>query len=158
MLPSEAVLNFRIPSHVVQLSRIVREGVTKFGRAHDVPEDDLSHFLTALGEALANAIEHARAERPIEIAVRLRPDRILATVRDNGIGFRANVVVDSGLPDVSAERGRGFPIMRRCSDIFAIDSVPGKGTAVAFGRYLRPHGEAVARAASSSVVERRLAG
>jgi anti-sigma regulatory factor (Ser/Thr protein kinase) len=98
--------------------------------------------MIALGEALANAIEHARAERPIEISCRVNGERIVATVRDEGIGFDDEAIAaPSGrlpdLPESSAERGRGLPIMRRCSDIFAVQSEPGKGTAVVFGRYLR---------------------
>jgi anti-sigma regulatory factor (Ser/Thr protein kinase) len=46
-------------------------------------------------------------------------------------------VVEPSLPGADAERGRGLPIMRRCSDIFAIRSEPGRGTAVVLGRYLQ---------------------
>ncbi len=134
-MPTEAALDFRIPPHP-RLARVVREGVAEFGRAHGVPEDDLGHFLIALGEALANAIEHARAAKPIEIACRVGPERIIATVRDDGVGFPGEPPAFPELPEVSAERGRGLPMMRRCSDIFAVQSVPGKGTAVVVGRYL----------------------
>ncbi len=146
MTTSEAVLNFRVPP-LAHVSRIVREGVSDFACAHEVGEEDLAHFLTALGEALANAIEHAQAQRPIEIDVRLSEDRIVATVQDNGIGFTSELAVNPALPDPTAERGRGLPIMRRCSDIFMVKSIPGKGTAVVLGRYLRSHG----RATSASV-------
>jgi anti-sigma regulatory factor (Ser/Thr protein kinase) len=102
-----------------------------------VPDDDLGHFLIALGEALANAIEHARAAKPIEIECRVGPERIVATVRDDGVGFKGDPSAIGELPEASAERGRGLPMMRRCSDIFAVQSVPGQGTAVVVGRYLR---------------------
>ncbi len=134
--PDEAIVDFRVAPQA-HLSRVVREGVMDFARSHGVCEDDLAHFLTALGEALANAIEHARAEGPIVIEVRVRHDRILASVQDNGIGFASQLVVDPQLPTPDAERGRGLPIMRRCCDIFALNSSPGKGTAVVLGRYLR---------------------
>lgn len=137
MTNPEAILHFRIPPHP-HLSRVVREGVTEFARPHGIPDEELALLLTALGEAIANAIEHAKAERPIEVEVRLEADRIVATVRDDGIGFEAGPGIEPTLPDPAAERGRGLPIMRRCSDIFAIDSVAGKGTSVVLGRYLRP--------------------
>ncbi len=136
MATHDAVLDFRIPPQP-HLSRVVRGSVVDFARTHGVGEDDLGHFLTALGEAIANAIEHAHAERPIEIEVRIGTDRIVATIRDNGIGFDSSRVVDRALPDHSAERGRGLPIMRRCCDIFNVSSEPGAGTAVVIGRYLR---------------------
>ncbi|GAC1304100.1 MAG: hypothetical protein NVSMB19_14640 [Vulcanimicrobiaceae bacterium] len=132
----DEVLDFRIPPKP-HLSRVVRDGVAEFARSRGVGAEDLDHFLTALGEALANAIEHAHADTPVEIEVRLTSDRIVATVQDMGIGFETALVVGPALPAVTAERGRGMPIMRRCTDIFAIDSVPGKGTAVVLGRYLR---------------------
>jgi anti-sigma regulatory factor (Ser/Thr protein kinase) len=136
MSTAEAVLDFRVAPQP-HLSRIVRERVIDFARNHGVGEDDLAYFLTALGEAVANAIEHARAEQPILVEVRVDRDRIVATVQDNGIGFPTAPTVEPDLPDVHAERGRGLPIMRRCSDIFALHSEPGQGTAVVVGRYLR---------------------
>lgn len=139
MMMTEAVLDFRVAPQA-HLSRVVREGVTDFARSHGIGEEDLAHFLTALGEALANAIEHARADEPIEIAVRFGSDRIVATVADNGIGFRPTRGAEP-LPDPTAERGRGLPIMRRCSDFCAIDSAPGRGTSVVLGRYLRSEPE-----------------
>ncbi len=145
MATHDAVLDFRVPPQP-HLSRVVRESVADFARMHAVGEDDLGHFLTALGEAIANAIEHAHAERPIEIEVRVGHERILATIRDNGIGFDSSRVVANVLPDHTAERGRGLPIMRRCCDIFAVSSEPGIGTAVVIGRYFRqsPDREVVA--------------
>ncbi len=136
MATHDAVLDFRVPPQP-HLSRVVREGVTDFARAHAVGEDDLAHFLTALGEAIANAIEHSHASAAIEIEVRIGDDRILATVQDTGIGFDPGLITEPSLPDPTAERGRGLPIMRRCSDIFAVKSQPGQGTAVVLGRYFR---------------------
>ncbi len=110
-----------------------------FARGHGVGEDDLDHFLTALGEALANAIEHAGAIlEPILVEVRVGSDRIVASVEDHGVGFVPDPSADTNLPEPTAERGRGIPIIRRCSDIFALTSAPGKGTAVVLGRYFRP--------------------
>jgi anti-sigma regulatory factor (Ser/Thr protein kinase) len=133
---AEAVLDFRVAPQP-HLSRLVRERVFDFARNHGVGEDDLAYFLTALGEAVANAIEHARAQQPILVEVRVDGDRIVATVADNGVGFPTAPPLDPDLPDANAERGRGLPIMRRCSDIFALHSEPGEGTAVIVGRYLR---------------------
>lgn len=135
----DAVLEVRVPPQP-HLSRVVREGVGDFARKHHIGAEDLAEFLTALGEALANAIEHARVDEPISVEVRIDRDRIVATVRDSGVGFATEPAADPKLPDPQAERGRGLPIMRRCSDIFAVTSVPGMGTVVVVGRYLRPAG------------------
>ncbi len=133
---ADAVIDFRIPPEP-HLSRVVREGVTEFARSHGVNDDDLAHFLTALGEALANAIEHSRASRPITIEVRVNAERVVAKISDEGVGFACSVSGGADLPGIDSERGRGLPIMRRCSDIFTIESTPGAGTAVVLGRYIR---------------------
>jgi anti-sigma regulatory factor (Ser/Thr protein kinase) len=142
----DASLDFRVPSQP-NLSRVVRAAVSDFALGQGVGADDLSHFLTALGEALANAIEHSQTEGPIEIEVRISAGSIHATVRDSGVGFRPERGNDPTLPDPHAERGRGLPIMRRCCDIFSVESAPGRGTSVRIGRYLRAR--AVAGAATS---------
>ena len=137
MPQSDAVLEFRVPPEP-NLSRVVRERVADFARSGGVEDADLCHFLTALGEALANAMEHARALEPLWVEVRLSSDRIVATVQDDGVGFATpQAVAEPELPSADSIRGRGLPIMRRCSDIFAVNSSPGKGTAVVVGRYLR---------------------
>ena len=133
---SDVVLDFQVPPQP-HLCGVVRQGVADFARTHGVVDDDLGHFLMALGEALANAIEHAGAAEPIAIEVRVAKDRIVATIQDRGIGFPSEMSARPDLPEASAERGRGLPIMRRCADIFAVRSIPGKGTAVVVGCYLR---------------------
>ena len=118
---------------------LVRDGVCAFARGRGICEDDVSALVTALGEALANAIEHSRADGPIEIHCEVGIDQIVATVRDGGVGFEGDhpAAVDLELPGSDAERGRGLPIMRRLTDTFAIHSVPGGGTSVVLGRFVR---------------------
>ena len=140
---TEAVLDFRVPPQP-HLSRVVRDSVADFALTHGVGSDDTAQFLTALGEVLANAIEHARAERPIEVEVRIGFDRIVATVQDSGVGLPSGFAVDGPLPQPQAERGRGLPLIRYCSDIFNVTSAPGAGTAVVLGRYLAARSSNVA--------------
>ncbi len=139
------MLNFRVPADP-EVSRIVREGTVDFARSRRVGEDDLAQFLTALGEAVANAVEHACPQHPIVVQVRLEDDLIVACVEDDGVGFTSEELAFAPeLPPLDAERGRGFAIMRGCSDIFNVKSAPGKGTSIVLGRYLRqrkPNGTA----------------
>ena len=93
--------------------------------------------MSAVGEALANAIEHSGSSEVIEVRCQIQDDKIIATVIDSGRGFETPPVPEKPIPDAFSERGRGLPIMQRCTDIFAVRSVPGKGTAVVLGRYLR---------------------
>jgi len=135
MNTNDAVLKLEFPSKP-HLCRVARERVVGFALAQGVSGDALDQFLTALGEALANAIEHGRSEAPIRIECRISRDRILGTVIDDGVGFPGQREVPD-IPDVDADRGRGLPIMRRCTDIFSVSSAPGRGTAVTLGCYLR---------------------
>jgi anti-sigma regulatory factor (Ser/Thr protein kinase) len=126
---------FRIPP-LPHSSRRVREAVSAFAQGLGIGGSDVDEFLTALGEALANAIEHSGAKAPIEVDCHATEQRIVATVRDFGVGFLGSAE-PAELPPTHLERGRGLAIMRRCSDIFAVRSVPGGGTCVVVGRYLR---------------------
>jgi len=130
----ERVLNLKLPAEP-DASHTARAVVARFAAEQGVAGDDLEPFLTALGEALANAVEHGRpAVKPIALQVRVGLGRIIATVRDYGRGFAPEPHDGDYLPPPTSERGRGIPIIRRCSDLFSVKSLPGKGTAVTFGR------------------------
>jgi anti-sigma regulatory factor (Ser/Thr protein kinase) len=133
---SSAGLRIRIPPNA-RFGREVRRKVRAFASRFEVSRQELEEFMFAVGEALANAIEHSRSCDTIEIECEIKDDKIMATIRDSGIGFKSDPVNTVHLPDVMAERGRGLPIMRRCTDIFGLHSVPGRGTAIVLGRYLR---------------------
>ena len=133
----ERTLKVRIPPSA-RFSHSARAEVSSFAnRCGSINREDLDEFVFAVGEALANAIEHSRTSDVIELRCQIKDDKILATVIDSGTGFRSDGVPPAKLPDAFEERGRGLPIMRRCTDIFAVHSVPGRGTAVVLGRYLR---------------------
>jgi anti-sigma regulatory factor (Ser/Thr protein kinase) len=134
--PGGCSLRVCIPPNA-RFSRSVRHQVLSFAGNHEISDQELEEFIFAVGEALANAIEHSRTSDVIEVHCQIEDDKILATVVDSGAGFSCDAVPNVSLPDALAERGRGLPIMRRCTDIFAVHSVPGRGTAVVLGRYLR---------------------
>ena len=129
---------FSVPRQPHQC-REVRERVAAFARRFRIADDDLAQLLTAVGEAVANAIEHSGADGPIEVHCDADGERIVTIVRDGGVGFDADALASPPLelPTVDAEHGRGLPIMRRCSDIFSVSSIPGRGTVVVVGRLLR---------------------
>jgi len=132
------------PSLKARFGKNVRDEVVTFANQHHISRQDLDEFIFAIGEALANAIEHSGSNDVIEVRCQIEGDKILATVIDSGRGFQTEPVPDKALPDGLSERGRGLPIMQRCTDIFAVRSVPGKGTAVVLGRYLRTPAAATA--------------
>jgi anti-sigma regulatory factor (Ser/Thr protein kinase) len=131
-------LRLRVPPDA-RLSGYVRHEVTAFTAAHGIPGTEIVDFVSAIGEAVANAVEHAHTNEPIEISAWLVNERLFASVRDRGIGFApAERPQAAALPDVYAERGRGLPIMRRCSDVFNVRSAPGEGTCVTLGCNIGP--------------------
>jgi len=120
------------------LSRAVRHSVAAVARDRGIDEDDIANFLAALGEAVANAIEHANADTPVRIEIAFDDVAMVASVIDGGTGFVVHGDGDGdALPEHQSERGRGIPIMRRCCDAFEIASTPGAGTAVILRRNLR---------------------
>ena len=127
------MVRLRLPSQP-RFAQTVRDRLASFALTHGLAHDDARDFLTAVGEALANAMEHAHSSTWIDVSCRLiDDDKIVAA-----IGFSAQRAEPTmALPDDMAERGRGLPIMRSCSDFFSVRSAPGKGTAVVLGRYLR---------------------
>lgn len=128
-----AELRFSIPPDP-RLSGQVRRRLMSFAHEQGVVDTDLADFMGAVGEALANAIEHAHTQKPIEIVAWLLDDRLFASVHDRGVGFIPNErTVTAKLPEVYAERGRGLPIMRRFADVFSVRSAPGEGTRVTLG-------------------------
>jgi anti-sigma regulatory factor (Ser/Thr protein kinase) len=131
-----ATLTLRVPPHP-DLCRIARRRIADFARAKGIGDADLAAILTAAGEALANAVEHGRSEAPLSIECTIAPDRIVVTIGDGGVGFDCYPVVPGELPEPEAERGRGLALMRRFSDIFSVQPLPGGGTVVVLGRYRR---------------------
>jgi anti-sigma regulatory factor (Ser/Thr protein kinase) len=131
---AEASLRFEVPPETRWI-RVARQHVAVFARAHGLPDRDAIDFLTAVAEAVANAVEHGRSERPIEVSCRYTGGRLIATVDDHGVGFSVSAV-EPRLPEPLAERGRGLPIMKECTDLFSIRSSPGHGTSVLLGRYV----------------------
>ncbi len=133
-----AILRLRVPPDA-RYGKYVRERLMSFANTYELPEADLREFMIAVGEALANAIEHAQSREAIEVATWfLDGDKLVATVVDTGIGFAPpDVPAGPALPPTDSERGRGLPIMQSCTDVFTVRSRPGKGTAVVLGRYLR---------------------
>ncbi|MEO6912986.1 MAG: ATP-binding protein [Candidatus Baltobacteraceae bacterium] len=133
-------LKVRIPPNA-RFGRNVREEVIGYANQFRIGRVELDEFIFAIGEALANAIEHSGSSDVIEVRCQIEGDKIIATVIDSGRGFLTDPHPSAILPDDMAERGRGLPIMLRCTDIFAVHSIPGKGTAVVLGRYLPGVGE-----------------
>src|ERR1700734_2736514 len=107
------LLQMRVPAEPWHV-REVRDELLQVGEEVEIRPEVLEDFVTAIGEAFANAIEHSVTTEPVEIEVRQRDADLTATIRDHGCGIDSTRIYSS-LPPATAERGRGIPLMRKCS-------------------------------------------
>ncbi len=141
---SDRVLRVCIPPNARHVPD-VRKTLAGFARRHHVAERDLDTLLLAVGEALANAVEHSDTAHDVEIQCRIDEREIIATIIDSGRGVdscAADRILP--LPEPTSEGGRGIPIMQRCTDMFSLRRLPGGGTAVVLGllRRIQENGSA----------------
>jgi serine/threonine-protein kinase RsbW len=105
------------PAYVATARRTAIEAARKLG----LPAHKLDELGYAIGEALANAVEHGFRERTY-FAVRVRHESrenaIVVDVEDVGGGFDPSEV---SAPEVSAMRGYGLTIMRAMADRVAFE-------------------------------------
>jgi len=129
-------LHLRRPADPAEL-RLIRGCVEDWADRHAVPEDVRIDLQLALGEAVANGVEHAyRGREPgtvlvdIEIRGARRTDAVVA-VR----------VVDHGtwrpVPPVSSYRGRGLAVIKRLARHVVV-SRSRQGTEIRFEIPLHP--------------------
>ncbi len=127
-------LSLRVPPDP-RFAATVRQALSGFAALHGVSSYDVEPLVCALGEALANAIEHAATTRDLEVQAEVHERWIEAVVTDHGCGLLAIPAQPAPLPASLAERGRGIPMMQRCTDIFSVESLPGAGTTVRLTRW-----------------------
>jgi anti-sigma regulatory factor (Ser/Thr protein kinase) len=118
-------------------ARAVRDALIAFTMLHGVVTEDVDALLSAVGEAIANAIEHGVPDGDIDVTVEIDTRLVSARVIDNGRGFLDTPTEVAPLPDPFSERGRGIAIMQRTVDLWDVESMPGRGTTVTLGRYRR---------------------
>lgn len=113
---------------VSQVRRALRRWLAENG-ASEVAVGDV---LVAVGEAVANVVEHAYgpAGGLIEVTSEIQHDEVVATVRDNG----------TWRPPRSQGRGRGMQLMEGLSDEVHVERSP-TGTIVTMRRRLHEKGE-----------------
>jgi serine/threonine-protein kinase RsbW len=116
--------------------RTVRDHVARWAQQNQLPGDVVVDLQLALGEAVANGVEHAYRDGrtgsvEIDLTLRRRARRSAVAVR----------VVDHGswrpAPQVNGHRGRGLAMIQRLAE--AVDVRPGgTGTTVSFEIPVRP--------------------
>ena len=103
-----------------------------------VPQDVIDEVLMAVGEVVANACRHGRAEvlpGLVEVCCELRSGLLSISIRDDGPGFDTRSLSSLEPPDLLSQGGRGFFLMRQLMDKVEVDSNP-RGTTVTLERQL----------------------
>ena len=90
--------------------------------AHDLAGDVLTDFVSALNEAVINAISHSGTWHRVWIHLRVTAKRVTAIVLDTGRSFDADVrtLSSSWPPDPMLENGRGLFLMSQLTDCLAV--------------------------------------
>jgi stage II sporulation protein AB (anti-sigma F factor) len=130
------ILQISIPP-LPRFAATARKALKNFGGVNAVAAPDLENLVFALGEAIANAIQHAHTSEAIEIRADAGGDSIVVTVTDRGRGIPVLPDGPVSFPSIFAEGGRGFAIMQRCTDVLDVTSTPGTGTVVTLVRHRR---------------------
>ena len=92
---------------------------------------------TGVGEACANAVQHAWRSEAFDIAITVEEATCTVWVVDDGPGFDPDRVRPA---TPSAEGGRGLPLMRAVMDGVMVISQPGQGTVVRLAKVLERAG------------------
>ncbi len=113
----------------------VRRTVERLGQSTSLSRADLDDLLTAVDEAVANAIRHGSpqgAKSIIQVNCEPHANGLIVEIRDQGAGF---VVPESpSMPGPDATGGRGLPLMVALSDAVEIASTP-QGTAITLKKF-----------------------
>jgi len=108
----------------------VRRQVERLGAGTGLSSTQMEAFLTAVDEAVANAVRHGSprgAQSRVRVLCQPLPSGLLVEVRDRGKGF---VVPEKPcMPDPEAAGGRGLPLLCALADSIEITSGR-KGTTV----------------------------
>jgi anti-sigma regulatory factor (Ser/Thr protein kinase) len=130
------ILRLSIPP-LPRFAGTARRAFSKFAGFHRLRAIDEENLVFAVGEAIANAIQHAETEEAIELLATTDGHAMVVTISDRGRGFAAPPRGPVRLPGTLCENGRGLAIIQRCTDFFDVVSDPGRGTVVTLGRYRR---------------------
>ena len=104
------------------------------------PSEDEYWLVTALREAVANAVRHGNKQDPdrrVRIEYRIQNSTVTIRIEDEGDGFDPGDIPDPTDPaNLLRPNGRGIFYMRQFMQRVDFESLPGGGTAVVMVRDL----------------------
>ena len=116
----------------------MRAFVCDFLEGAKVPTHVIDEVLMAVGEVVANACRHGRADSGrgrVQLQCGRRDHGVVVCISDDGPGFDVDRILHAGVPDVLSQGGRGFFLMRQLMDKVDVQS-DHSGTTVILERNL----------------------
>jgi len=121
-------LGMRLPRQAVSVTKArhtLEHALAGIGVSKQCRDD----ITLALSEACSNAVEHARLGQAYDVVVTVGRSRCVVEVVDAGVGF--DLPRPDGFPGVvTAQRGRGLPLIRAVTDGLAMRRVDPHGLAI----------------------------
>ncbi|NOZ60709.1 MAG: ATP-binding protein [Calditrichaeota bacterium] len=109
-------LTFRLKSTTDQITRMVQELDKWLDKSKCCSSREKSEILTALSEALANAIIHGNKNDPdkiVDLKIRRQGNQLQILVQDQGKGFAPQKLADPTKPEnLRRKNGRGIYLMK----------------------------------------------
>jgi anti-sigma regulatory factor (Ser/Thr protein kinase) len=96
-----------------------RLSLTAFAASCGFKNGTLDDVESAVGEALANAVEHGNRDTGFDVSATFDDGCLVIEVKDHGIGFDCEGALTSEAPDVHGTRGFGIFLMRQLMDEIA---------------------------------------
>ena len=98
-----------------------RVGLTAFAAGCGFADGTLDDVESAVGEALANAVEHGNRDTGLgfDVAATFDDGRLVIEVKDYGSGFDCERALACESPDIEGARGFGIFLMRQLMDEIA---------------------------------------
>ena len=93
----------------------------------DVPNEIRLQMSIAVGEIVANIVEHGtrgRLEVMIELQMSVERDRVVVAIIDDGNETPADMSIVASMPEDLSERGRGLPMAQTVLDSLEYERLP----------------------------------
>lgn len=123
---------------------VAERAIVDLGAAAGLTSDDEYWLVTALREAVANAMRHGNHEDPtlkVTIDCSISPQRVAIAVADEGDGFNPESIPDpTDAANLLRPCGRGIFYMRKFMTRVEFDRTATGGTLVLMERDLQPPG------------------
>lgn len=133
-------VDLTVPTEARLISQ-TRRVFTGYLEEMGVDMDDVSDVGVALSEACSNVLRHADLgkDESFRLRAELRPEEIVVSVEDDGVGLPANAGANHADPDATS--GRGLHLIRALMTSVSVESTPARqGTRIRMRKSLRTAG------------------